>query len=292
MDLTDKYFSELLSKKESCSTKDELSAFYSKLNDTMEDLFFKHQFSITGTEICSMLDITEYYFFLNLKDKVDYIVAPKKSTQFFNSIASKLKLKYSHTEDDEKKAMLYNDFLKYKALVRKKVFINRTSLFKFLMNELKIEYWNIQIILKENEYSSELKKSEIDKIVSEYKQKFLSPPTTNIEITESIANDILEGNIKLLSGKHIKHLISTKYDNPYQRTIHNVQLYRFLKNEVNAIQFTMLIANEKPIVRYAINEESLIHFNSYNEKGSYIFSIPSCYDPVKVKEDILQLLNN
>ena len=285
--------------------------------------YFESGFDISGYEVAKMLDVTEFYLFLKLKDKLDFITPPRIAMDYFRNeimdresevrsieFAAKLNNKKLAKNEIMHIDKLKSEVAHFRALTYKKVFIDQNSLREFLKEYAIVELQRAQIVINESELEHEINsrvaKRVITRLTSEYEAKAAARKRTegslqvlHSKLTDEVVEQLLSREINFYSPGSIKDLIEKVNINELNSTVHNTQLYRFLeqKAEHTKVNITSKIkegrkTKNQSVIRYLLDIELQAEmYVKAQDEAHIIFSIPiSEYTP-SVKDEAIDLIN-
>ena len=254
---------------------------------TLQELYFERGYNLTVTEAARALDVSERYLMDVFGDSFDYVLVPADATQCFHwkMDECRLQLKAKGLKPNEKIA-LEKDINRYKFLVRKRIFINFDSFINFLTKNLYRDS-NLVAIRLTAEEKQRLTQEHLEAVVEKVLKRFTFEDVERRLVTEKEALKLIRK--PLLSGASIKvkylnseHVVRK---NSLRRTVHDMQLHRFLNRLYDNSRFTIRGAgDERDVVRYRVE------FDCADEEIEASFLIPYC-PPAKqraVKEAVIK----
>lgn len=288
--------------------------------------YFGNGFNISGYEVAKMLDVTESYLFLRLKDKIDYIKPPRVAFEYFQKEIgyrqymidsmerSACEEDRELTEAEKERIEKFNKKIQYlKALNRKKVFIDQNSLREFLKEYAIVDVQRAQIVINQSELEHEINSRVSNRVVKEFvkfyedraeeRKKVKEQENLNkefhVELTDEVIEQLLNREITFYSPATIKDLITKKNINELNSTVHNTQLYRFLdkKSEYTKVNITSTINNEgkkqnQSAIRYLLDIEIQAEmFMRAQDEDCIIFSIPVSEYCEEIKQEVIDLID-
>lgn len=288
--------------------------------------YFENGFNISGYEVAKMLDVTESYLFLRLKDKIDYIKPPRVAFGYFqkeidyrqyriDSIKqSARKEERELTEAEMERIGRINKKIDYlKALNRKKVFIDQHSLRQFLKEYAIVDVQRVQIVINESELEHPINSRVSNRIVKEVvkfyedraeerkKSKEQENPTQefHVQLTDEVIEKLLNREITFYSPRSMKDLITKKNINELNSTVHNTQLYRFLdkKGEYTKVDICSTIKTgrkkqNQSAIRYLLDIEIQAEmFIKAQDEDYIIFSIPVSEYDEEIKQEVIDMID-
>lgn len=285
--------------------------------------YFEKGYRISGYEAAKMLDVTESYLFLKLKDKINYIKPPRVAFEYFKRELARREVEVelierhakkanrNLTEEELKRINELNKEMKYlEGLYLKKVFIEENSLRKFLKEYAIIEIQRVQIVINQSELDHEINSRISNRIVKEV-VKFYDDKAAerkkdddavrvlHSKLTDEVIEDLLNREITFYSPKSIKSMIENKNINELNSTVHDTQLYRFLdrKSEYTKVNIVSTIKQGKSkqkqsAIRYLLDIEIQAEMFVKAQNENYIiFSIPVSEYSEDIKEEVIDLIN-
>lgn len=285
--------------------------------------YFEKGFQISGYEVAKMLDVTESYLFLKLKDKINYIKPPRVAFEYFKRKIAKREAEIDvtkmHTEKEnrpltdeelERIAELKKEVEYFEGLYLKKVFIEEDSLRKFLKEYAVVEVQRAQIVINQSELEHEINSRISNRIVKEVvklyhdraaerKKDDDAVRVLHSNLTDEVIEDLLSRKITFYSPKSIKSLIEKNNINELNSTVHDTQLYRFLdkKCEYTKVNITSTIKASKSkqkqsAIRYLLDIEIQAEmFVKAQDENYIIFSIPVSEYNEDIKQEVIDLIN-
>lgn len=288
--------------------------------------YFENGFSISGYEVAKMLDVTESYLFLRLKDKIDYIKPPRVAFEYFEKeidyrqyridsiMQSAGKAERELTEAEEERVERFKQKIEHlKALNRKKVFIDQHSLREFLKEYAIVDVQRVQIVINESELEHEINSRVSNRIIKEVvkfyedraeakkKAKEQENPIKefHVKLTDEVIQQLLNREITFYSPRSMKDLITKKNINELNSTVHNTQLYRFLekKGEYTKVDIRSTVKNgrkkqNQSAIRYLLDIEIQAEmFIKAQDEDFIIFSIPVSEYHEGIKEEVIDMID-
>lgn len=259
-----------------------------KAEFVLSRLYFEQGYTLTVTEAASALDVKENYLMDVFYEHFDYVLVPAKATQCFKSKIEDCEslLKSKKLKANEKIA-LEKDMNRYKFLIKKRVFINYDSFIKFLTTNLYRDSNSIAIRLT-NAEKQKLNQEQLEEIVEKVLESFKFEDVDRRLVTEREASKLIRNPI--LSGATIKaeylKLENTHY---LRKTVHDMQLHRFLNRLYSNQRFTIKGAgDEREVVRYQVE------FDMLDDEIEASFLIPYCPPKVQlaVKKEVIKEISN
>lgn len=254
---------------------------------TLQELYFEKGYNLTVTEAAGALDVSERYLMDVFGDSFDYVLVPASATQCFKWKMEDCyeQLKSKGLKANEKIA-LEKDIKRYKFLVKKRIFINFDSFINFLTKNLYRDSTWVAIRLT-NEEKQKLTQEQLEEVVERVLMRFRFDDLDRRLVTERealrlIKNPILSGvsiKAKYLRSEHALRV------NSLRRTVHDMQLHRFLNRLYSNSRYTIRGAgDERDVVRYHVE------FDCADEEIEGSFLVPYCV-PAKqraIKEAVIK----
>lgn len=312
--------------KELSLIEDSIAKVKNRLIKTFEKCF-KEGFELSGQDCARMLDVTESYLFLKLKDKIDYIKPPRAVTDFFKaeirSIEKQiedLEFKIRRQEREPSKIELEkvknwdHQIQRFKFLSYKKVFINKNSVREFLKAHGIVMVQRVQVVINQNELEHEINSRIATRVLKqlsnhyELKAKERKKSIKNDEVdsslketklTDEVIEKLLDRKMRLYSPRSIKEVFVKENLRQLDATVHDAQLYRFLdnKSEYTKINITSTLNKEEgqqkqSAIRYLLELEIQLElFIKDQEQQCIVFSVPVGEYHDGIKDEAIDLIN-
>lgn len=251
---------------------------------TLESLYFEHGYTLTVTEAAAALDVKERYLMDTFSDKFDFVLVPAKATQCFTDKIDECfeQLKSKNLKANERIAIEKN-LNRYRFLTKKRVFINYDSFISFLTKNLYRDSNSIAIRLT-NEEKQKLTQAQLNEVVERVLERFEFEDVERRLVTEREALSLLRNPV--LSGASVKvEYLKKEYFHYLRRTVHDMQLHRFLNRLYSNQRFTIQgLGDEREVVRYRIE------FDKADDEIDASFLIPYCDSKLKqtVKKAVIK----
>ena len=251
---------------------------------TLESLYFEHGYTLTVTEAAAALDVKERYLMDTFSDKFDFVLVPAKATQCFTDKIDECfeQLKSKNLKANERIAIEKN-LNRYRFLTKKRVFINYDSFISFLTKNLYRDSNSIAIRLT-NEEKQKLTQAQLNEVVERVLERFEFEDVERRLVTEREALSLLRNPV--LSGASVKvEYVKKEYFHYLRRTVHDMQLHRFLNRLYSNQRFTIQgLGDEREVVRYRIE------FDKADDEIDASFLIPYCDSKLKqtVKKAVIK----
>ena len=251
---------------------------------TLESLYFEHGYTLTVTEAAAALDVKERYLMDTFSDKFDFVLVPARATQCFTDKIDECfeQLKSKNLKANERIAIEKN-LNRYRFLTKKRVFINYDSFISFLTKNLYRDSNSIAIRLT-NEEKQKLSQAQLNEVVERVLERFEFEDVERRLVTEREAFSLLRNPV--LSGASVKvEYLKREYSHYLRRTVHDMQLHRFLNRLYSNQRFTIQgLGDEREVVRYRVE------FDKADDEIDASFLIPYCDSKLKqtVKKAVIK----
>ena len=236
----------------------------------LESLYFEQGYILTVTEAAAALDVKERYLMDTFSDKFDFVLVPAQATQCFKDKIDECfeQLKSKNLKANEKIAIEKN-LNRYRFLMKKRVFINYDSFINFLTKNLYRDSNSIAIRIT-NEEKQKLSQEQLQEVVEIVLERFEFEDVERRLVTEREALSLLRNPV--LSGASVKvEYLKKEYFHYLRRTVHDMQLHRFLNRLYSNQRFTIRGAgDEREVVRYRVK------FDKADDEIDASFLIPYC----------------
>ena len=280
---------------------------------------YESDYCLTGSDVASLLDVTDSYLFLKLKDKLDFIKPPREA---FRWIDDDLRLVKNDLNEfyivisrgillDKEEQKDY-DYLKHmkkelNALKRKKVFVSKASVVRFLKEIVDVEIENQQVVVKKSDLNAEYSAKALSKFIAEFKSTISDNCGENADkvvgykkLSDEVVEQILSHKLRIYSAKSIKeYFVRDEYFKG--DTVHDTQLYRYLDNKASYSKLVVKStvpglkkkAKNQSLIRYLLNvdvERKL--FNKINEEVDLVvFSVAAKDYYEGIAKDFISFVN-
>ena len=251
---------------------------------TLESLYFEKGYTLTVTEAAAALDVKERYLMDTFSEKFDFVLVPAKATQCFKDKIDECfeQLKSKNLKANEKIAIEKN-LNRYCFLTKKRVFINYDSFIKFLTQNLYRDSNSIAIRITSEE-KQKLSQTQLNEVVERVLERFKFEDVERRLVTQREAISLLRNPI--LSGASVKvEYLKREYSHYLRRTVHDMQLHRFLNRLYSNQRFTIQgLGDEREVVRYRVE------FDKADDEIDASFLIPYCDSKLKqtVKKAVIK----
>ena len=289
----------------------------SRMSDQFRKMY-EDDYCLTGSEVANLLDVTESYLFLKLKDKLDFIKPPRESFQWIdddlylikNDLTEFFVVMTRGTVLNEDKQKIY-DYLKWKKkglnyLKRKKVFVSKESVIRFLKETVDVEIENEQVVVAKNNLNNEYSTKAMNKLIAEFKSTIIDDCDENgdkvvsyTKLSDEVVEQILEKKLRIYSANSIKECF-VRDENFMGDTVHDTQFYRYLESKAaySKLVIKSTVANLKKkaknqsLVRYLMNiETERAVFNLDNDDDLIVFSVPAQDYYEGIAQDFIDFVN-
>lgn len=280
---------------------------------------YDSDYCLTGSDVASLLDVTESYLFLKLKDKLDFIKPPREAfgwidddlylikndlAEFYIIMSRKIML-----NEDQQKMYDHLKFMKkeLKALKRKKVFVSKESVVRFLKETVDVEIENEQVVVAKSNLNNEYSTKAMNKLIAEFKSTIIDDCDENgdkvvsyTKLSDEVVEQILEKKLRIYSANSIKECF-VRDENFMGDTVHDTQFYRYLESKAaySKLVIKSTVANLKKkaknqsLVRYLMNiETESAVFNIDDDADLIVFSVPSKDYYEGIAQDFINFVNN
>lgn len=283
-----------------------------KMSGIFEDLYHS-DYCLTGSDVAQMLDVTEYYLFLKLKDKLDFITPPRGAFVWVDreiDLANRELIRFQ--VETEREIPLSKENQKYKnelqkrlefvrGLKRKKVFVSKSSLINFLKVHVQVELKSMQVVVGKDELNAKFSTKAINHLIEEFKKQVthdIEPDTNSISYTTTLSDDVIEqilkGELSIYSAKSIKD----RFIEVTGSTVHNTQFYRFL--DTKGAYSKLLIQSVVPNLKKKDKQQSLVRYlldiepqaELFKSDDLIVFSIESQYYYEEIRDDFIDFVNS
>ncbi len=331
MELTDQIFGEDLKEltkikrkisnwqekgKEVKTLENEKDRIASNLSDQFRKLCENGDYQLNGTFVADLLDVTESYLFLKLKDKLDFIKPPREAFQWIDDDLYLIKNDLTEfyvvmsrgvvLKEEEQKIYDYLKWKKHelKYLKRKKVFVSKDSVIRFLKETVDVEIENKKVVVSKSSLTDEYSTKAMNKLITEFKATLIDDENDDkvvsyTKLSDEVIEQILERKLRIYSAKSIKYRF-VQDDLSIGDTVHDTQLYRYLENKATYSKLIIksTVANLKKkaknqsLVRYLMDVEAESQsFNQGDEDNLIVFSVPVKYYYEEIADDFIKFVN-
>lgn len=297
--------------------ENEKNRIASRMSDKFREMY-EGDYCLTGSDVASLLDVTESYLFLKLKDKLDFVKPLRESFQWIDEdiylIEEDLCKFYVYMsngnvlkQEDQKiydHLKLKKKELKY--LKRKKVFVSKDSVIRFLKEVVDVEIHNEKVVVSKSSLTDEYSTKAMNKLIVEFKSTLMDDSDENddkmvsyTKLSDEVVEQILERKLTIYSAKSIKEYF-VQDDLFIGDTVHDTQLYRYLENKATYSKLIIksTVANLKKkaknqsLVRYLMDVEAERQaFNQGEEDDLIVFSVPVKYFYEEIADDFINFVN-
>lgn len=292
----------------------ERDGIVSRMSEKFRQMY-EGDYCMTGSDVAILFDVTESYLFLKLKDKLDFIKPPREAFQWIDDDLELIRsdlfefyLAMSRGFRLNKEQQKIYDYLKrmtkdLKSLKRKKVFVSKESVIRFLKEIVDVEIENQQVVIKKSDLNAEYSAKAMGKLITEFKKTISDNADKNVSYTklsDKVIEQILKRELQIYSAKSIKErFVRCDNFNPY--IVHDTQLYRYLDNKASYSKLVIKStvdnlkknAKNQSLVRYLLNVdvESQI-FNKINDEAELVvFSVAAKDYYEGIAKDFINFVN-
>lgn len=297
--------------------ENEKNRIASRMSDQFREMY-EGDYCLTGSDVASLLDVTESYLFLKLKDKLDFVKPPREAFEWIDEdiylIEEDLCKFYVYMsngnvlkEEDQKiydHLKLKKKELKY--LKRKKVFVSKDSVIRFLKEVVDVEIHNEKVVISKSSLTDEYSTKAMNKLIAEFKSALMDDCDENddkvvsyTKLSDEVVEQILKRELKIYSANSIKECF-VRDENFMGDTVHDTQFYRFLENRAaySKLVIKSTVANLKKkaknqsLVRYLMDVETERQvFNISDEDDLIVFSVPVKNYYEGIAQDFINFVN-
>lgn len=292
----------------------ERDGIVSRMSEKFRQMY-EGDYCMTGSDVAILFDVTESYLFLKLKDKLDFIKPPREAFQWIDDDLDLIRndlfefyLAMSRGFRLNKEQQKIYDYLKrmtkdLKSLKRKKVFVSKESVIRFLKEIVDVEIENQQVVIKKSDLNAEYSAKAMGKLITEFKKTISDNADKNVgytKLSDKVIEQILKRELQIYSAKSIKErFVQCDNFNPY--IVHDTQLYRYLDNKASYSKLVIKStvdnlrknAKNQSLVRYLLNVdvESQI-FNKINDEAELVvFSVAAKDYYEGIAKDFINFVN-
>lgn len=297
--------------------ENEKNRIASRMSDQFREMY-EADYCLTGSDVASLLDVTESYLFLKLKDKLDFVKPPRQAFEWIdddlylikNDLIEFYVVMSRGVILNEEQQKIY-DYLKYtkkelNALKRKKVFVSKESVVRFLKEIVDVEIENEKVVVSKSSLNDKYSTKAMNKLIAEFKSTIIDDCDENddkvvsyTKLSDEVVEQILKRELKIYSANSIKECF-VRDENFMGDTVHDTQFYRFLENRAaySKLVIKSTVANLKKkaknqsLVRYLMDVETERQvFNISDEDVLIVFSVPVKNYYEGIAQDFINFVN-